>query len=413
MERRYSQLPVPVHQSQMSRSPARCEDTHRRGAPPPSGSSLEGGRVKKTSAIRKSIIPISIVILLSLLRAPCAKAQDSAKAAAAPPIDVSGFVDVYYSKNLAAPSTRLNKFRNFDINENQFTLSLAEIVFQKKAQPVGFRVDVDFGSTNDLVQSGNTGTLANIQQVYATAVVPVGNGLTVDVGKFVTFMGYEVIESKDNWNYSRSLLFSWAIPYFHVGARATYPVTPSLSLMVHVVNGWNNDIDNNGSKSVGGTISYALLPTTSVIFNWMGGREQPAGPTDVGFKNVFDLTLTHQLTDDLALALNADYGQEKIVAGIQHWKGVAVYGRYALDASSAVALRAEVFSDPNGYALGTGTPQDLKEVTATYEYKFTNALLVRGELRNDFSNIKTFDNSSNSNVDSNQLTFLVGLIAIF
>lgn len=291
-------------------------------------------------------VTIVLIIIVSDLRA-----QDSTKALPSSSIEMNGFIDCYYSKNFAAPATQLNKFRNFDINENQFTFSLAEIVFQKKAQPVGFRIDMDFGATNDIVQTGIIGTLANVQQAYATAIVPIGNGLTVDVGKFVTFMGYEIIESKDNWNYSRSLLFSWAIPYFHIGARASYPVSPALTLMAHVVNGWNNVVDNNGSKSVGVTINYAVLPTTSLIFNWMGGREQPAGPVDVGSKDVFDFTLTHQLTDNIALALNTDYGQEKLITGTPHWKGLALYGRYALNGPSALALRAEVFSDPNGTRL--------------------------------------------------------------
>ena len=41
--------------------------------------------------------------------------------------------------------------------------------------------------------------------------MPVGRGLTLDVGKFVTQHGAEVIESKDNWNYSRSFMFALAI----------------------------------------------------------------------------------------------------------------------------------------------------------------------------------------------------------
>ena len=44
-----------------------------------------------------------------------------------------------------------------------------------------------------------------------------------DVGKFVTPIGAEVIESQDNWNYTRSILFGYAIPFYHVGVRATCP----------------------------------------------------------------------------------------------------------------------------------------------------------------------------------------------
>jgi len=168
-------------------------------------------------------------------------AADSTAAAPAPaPITWSGFIDAYYSKNFNSPATETNQLRNFDINENQFALSLAELVIQKQASPVGFRMDLDFGPTNDLVQPGNGSTLNVLQQAYLTAVLPVGSGLTVDVGKFVTHMGNEVIESKDNWNYSRSFLFEFAIPYYHTGIRLTYPIASMLSGTLDLLNGWNS-----------------------------------------------------------------------------------------------------------------------------------------------------------------------------
>ena len=52
-----------------------------------------------------------------------------------------------------------------------------------------------------------------------------------------------MIESKDNWNYSRGLLFSWAIPYYHTGLRATYAVNDKVSLAGFLVNGWNNGFE--------------------------------------------------------------------------------------------------------------------------------------------------------------------------
>ena len=45
-----------------------------------------------------------------------------------------------------------------------------------------------------------------------------------DAGKFVTPIGAEVIESQDNWNYTRSILFGYAIPFYHLGrARHASP----------------------------------------------------------------------------------------------------------------------------------------------------------------------------------------------
>ena len=342
------------------------------------------------------------------------QSKDSSQA-----VSVSGFVDAYYSKNLASPASRTNKLRNFDIPENQINLSLAEIVLQKKAQPVGFRLDVDFGTANDVVQGiapyGTTpySTLTNIQQAYLTGVIPVGNGVTADVGKFVTHMGYEVIESKDNWNYSRSLLFAWAIPYYHTGLRLTYPFADNFTVALHVVNGWNSVIDNNAEKSIGLAVSYSPTGSTGLTLNVMDGFEQPPG-VDVGKKKVFDFIVTQNVTDAFALTLNADYGDETLISGLYTWKGAAVYGRYAFSPKSAFAVRAEIFDDPRGYATGLGVPQlDVTEVTATYEYKFADALLVRGEARYDFSNATIFDKNAAVNTESGQLTFLVGIVAMF
>ena len=45
--------------------------------------------------------------------------------------------------------------------------------------------------------------LVNVQQAYISYLAPVGKGLTLDFGKFVTPVGFEPTESKDNNNYSR------------------------------------------------------------------------------------------------------------------------------------------------------------------------------------------------------------------
>ena len=335
-------------------------------------------------------------------------AQDSS--ASQKKIAISGFADFYYSKNFSTPDSRTNKFRNFDIAENQFTLGLAELTFQQAAAPVGFRIDADFGAVNDIVQTGNGGTSNILQQAYLTTVVPVGNGLTVDIGKFVTHMGYEVIEAKDNANYSRSLLFAWAIPYFHVGARVSYPVLSNLTLTAHLVNGWNNIVDNNSKKSFGLTANYALSSSTSIIVNVMDGNEQP-DTLSFGKKDVYDIVVTHQLSENVALGLNFDYGDERLSNGLATWKGEALYGKYTISPKSAIALRAEMFSDPNGYA--TGVAQDLNEVTATYEYKFAEQLLVRAEFRHDFSNQTVFDKKSTLNSEKNQDTIVIGTIITF
>lgn len=334
-------------------------------------------------------------------------------------IAVDGFVDVYYGENFTKPASRINKLRNFDIPANQVSLSLAEISLQKKAEPIGFRVVAGFGTTSEVMHgiapygSSAYNALTNIHQVYLTAVVPVGAGLTVDAGKFVTHMGNEVIESKDNWNYSRSLMFAWAIPYYHTGIRLTYPVSGNFSVAVHIVNGWNSVLDNNDKKSLGLILGYAPASSTGIILNVVDGFEQPDG-LDVGKKTVLDLILTQRLTEELSVVLNADYGRERLVAGSPIWKGLALYCRYVIDGQSAVGVRGEIFSDRDGYATGLGIPSlEVSEVTGTYEYRFAGALLLRGEVRYDFSNSLVFDRKASVNAQKDQFTLLLGIVAEF
>ncbi len=335
------------------------------------------------------------------------------RAQSQPEVVISGFVDAYYSYNFAQPESRMNTLRNFDIQENQFTLSLAELVIQKAvstASPVGARIDLDYGTTNDIVQPANTSSLALVQQAYVTALLPVGNGLTVDVGKFVTHMGYEVIESKDNWNYSRSLLFAWAIPYYHTGMRLMYPVLGNLTAFLHVVNGWNSGTDNNSSKSFGATLNYAATPTTGIILNGMWGHENLTAIED-GARNVYDLIFTQSVTDNFAVGLNADYGEAGTSAGLATWRGAAVYGRYAIDTLSAVAVRAEYFDDPIGYA--TGSSNTYSEFTLTFEHKLFNRMLVRAEFRDDMAKNALFDKKDEVGTQKNQATILLGLVVPF
>ena len=250
-------------------------------------------------------------------------------------------------------------------------------------------MDLDFGPTNDVVQPGNASTLNILQQAYLTAVLPIGSGLTVDVGKFVTHMGYEVIESKDNWNYSRSFLFAYAIPYYHTGIQLTYPVSSALSATVHILNGWNSVVDNNHSQTLGLTLNYTVSPNTSIIFNGIDGFEQ-AYLAPYGKRDVADFIVNQTINDMLSLGLNADYGQERIGGSkgpLETWKGAAIYGKCTMNSKSSLALRAEVYTDPylwtlNGYgAVAPTNPFDTKEtlteVTLTYEYHLFDPLITR------------------------------------
>jgi hypothetical protein len=329
-------------------------------------------------------------------------------------VQMSGFVDVYYSHNFNDPDSQLNTGSNFDFHDSAFSLSLAEIVFQKPASPVGFRLDLNFGDTADWVHCAAlscNSTLSpeekyrNVQQAYITWS---DQNLTLDVGKMVTHLGAEVIESKDNWNYTRGLLFAWAIPYYHSGARLKFAVSDHLALTGFVYNGWNNVTENSEQKVYGAQI--ALTPSSSVpiLLNWLG-PEDGLGGTD---RDVYEAIITFNVNDNVALMADYNYGRQDSVAGdAQSYSGVALYGRWKKD-PCAFALRYEHTDDDDNLMYGTGTSPKVQEVTATAEHVVGKDLLVRLEYRYDRSDEEIFEDEGLKAADT-QSRVTAGLVYSF
>jgi len=332
-------------------------------------------------------------------------------------VEVSGFIDGYYGYNFNKPAGRLNVLRNFDTKSNQFALNLAEIVIEKKPDPlnsrVGFRLDLDYGPATDLVHASEPGgsqVYKVIQQAYGSYLAPVGSGLQIDVGKFVTWNGAEVIETKDNWNYSRGLLFAWAIPYYHAGVRAKYSFNSRVSLMGAVVNGWNNVEENNSGKTFGLSLTWVPNPKLSVIQNYTTGPEQTNDQRH--FRHLLDTVVTYNFNKQWAVMGNYDYAQDTLTSGGKvHWQGVAAYLHYAPTNKLAFTPRYEWFGDYNGFA--TGTAQRVKEFTMTGEYKVKPTLIMRLEYRRDWSDHLFFPKSDPLILAKSQSTVLAGLIWTF
>ncbi len=326
-----------------------------------------------------------------------------------PPVAIGGFVDSYFSWNPARPASHTNKFRNFDLTAEQFVLSEAEVDVERRPAPIGFHIALNTGTASDIIHAGSNSTMNLLMQGFVSLVIPVGAGLAVHAGKFVTHMGFETINAKDNFNYSRSFLFAWAIPYYHIGVRAAYPMLEQLTLGACICNGWNA-ATSSGAKTFGGTLTYAPVRTVSLTANWIGGPA-PADSAHSPVRHVAELSLTVQPAEGLTAAADALYGYEHTPALFASWKGAALYIRYDLSEHSAVSARGEIYDDPAGFT--TGFAQTMGEFTLTYEHRILENLLMRMEYRHDRSSVAVFDGSSGTETQSQQNTLSVSGIVTF
>lgn len=342
-------------------------------------------------------------------------------------IDFSGYLDGYYSYNANRPSNAVNgqanDLYNFNDKTDQFNLSAAKLTLNHDPDPIGVHADLIFGRTNAIIHpSTDVSTDSYLEQAYISAKPGKAHGAELDFGQFVTSAGAEVIEAKDDWNYSRSLLFSWAIPYYHFGLRTSLPVSKTWTVGLQVVNGWNNVVANNGGVTVGLT-SALTKPKYTWSFNYYTGPQQV--DTQQSYRNLFDTTLLLTPSSKLSAYINYDYGQNRTNAYISHvdsgsflvpessyhWQGIAFAAHGQISGHSALTARYEYYDDNKGYT--TGTTQDVQEFTATYEYKWMEGLLSRAEYRRDWSDVDFFNKGNSSGKVSAQSTATVAFIAFF
>jgi len=357
-------------------------------------------------------------------QAPAPATPAAAEPAAAPapkpwkigPMEVSGFLDGYYSYNHNDPTEeangKMNDYYNFNQDANQPGLSAAKLTLNHDPAPIGAHIDAVYGRTNRLINT--SGQLEYIEQAFLSVKPASWKGLEIDGGKFVTFAGAEVIEAKDNWAYSRGLLFAWAIPYWHFGGRATMPVNKVDTIGAQVVNGWNNITHHTGGPTIGinNTLTEAKYTWSADVYT--GAADAPAGQN--GYRNLFDTTLRVPPPPKISGYNNFDYAPQKQTKTSQgegvnerdNLYGIAFAAHDQFLPAHAATIRYESMNDAGGYS--TGTAQILQEFTGTYEYKWKYGFLGRMEYRHDWSNQASF-HKENGMTDS-QTTFSTGIILV-
>jgi hypothetical protein len=323
-------------------------------------------------------------------------------------IAINGMVSGSTTYNFNHPVERKNQFRIFDVDANSMLLDLFELTIRQDAAfgRAGFRLDLDAGPyIPGIIQSAgfSIGGL-DVSQAYLTYNAPIGSGLKIDVGKFITPAGYEYIERFDgaNDNFSHSFLFGYAIPFTHTGGRISYAFTDNISAMAMLVNGWDNSVDNNKGKTGGVQLTWTPVAPTTVAVAYIIGPEQPF--THTYDRSLLDVAATVKLSDRFLLGISGDLGSENILHNFlpheqssdpnlvdqMKWDGIAGYLRTTISDAFALILRGEVFDDPQGFR--TGAAQTLHEYTLTPEWKPTERLIVRSDIRYDVSTVAVFDN---------------------
>jgi hypothetical protein len=335
---------------------------------------------------------------------------------------------------------RVNDLRYYDYDVG-YTFNIAEFSIKKdptERYPFGYGLVLTAGidsqknhalgifrGDDDQFAFRNT-PYFDLQEAYGSYKIPVGSGLTLKAGKFVTLLGYEVIESPNNLNFSRGFLFTFSTPLTHVGALASYAPLDWLSVTAGTVVGWDVARDNNSAMSFTGQFAFTPVKDLALNFNWITGPEQ--NDQDTHLRTVLDFVATYTGIKNLTLAANIDFGWEQDEPSLvatrgkntnASWQAYAAYVAYDWTERFRTALRGEIFNDPDSvrtHAGGlSGSPTTLYEITATAQYKIWKGLVGWVEYRHDQASRKAFAFTGAGTVPTShaQDTFSIALAYLF
>jgi hypothetical protein len=237
-------------------------------------------------------------------------------------LTLSGSVDAYFRSNLNAP----NKGDNFQApassfgNLPGFSLGMANIIATYQGKKVGAVVDLVFGPRGEdavfgspLYKGGMAGSSQIVNQLFV--YWNVSEKVTLTLGNFNTFLGYEVISPTANFNYSTSYMFSYG-PFSHTGLKANFQLSDKWSFLAAVMNPTDmTEFNLNGTYTLGGQLGYATDAGSTylnVVYGDQDGRLTDNGglipdQTSMGKTFQIDLTTGFDLNDMIYAGVNTTY----------------------------------------------------------------------------------------------------------
>jgi hypothetical protein len=376
--------------------------------------------------LNKWTIGLAALGLVSL--APGVQAQSTnAPAAAAPapiPLNtalsattISGYVDTSMVWNPGTGNANPAPYSfNTPAKHDGFNLDSALVQIQRSPDTskwaAGYTLSFQGGA--DIV------TADAFRQAYVELMVPVGNGLDLEIGQWDNIIGYESNDDYKNPNWTRSYGYSIE-PTTHTGVLGTYKFSDAISLQLGVANSLDTlPINGRNTSGAGGATieskkALVSLLTLTAPDSWgalkgsafyVGLDYGPGGAAEIGGTHAVDKTHLYVGTTVNTPVKGLTFGaawdtvnnyDNGVVGGVEGYaSAIGVYASYALTDKATLNARAEYFHTTiPGFTPFSATepfssyPQDEKIValTGTFQYQLWDNVTSRLEAR--------WDNSAN------------------
>jgi len=328
---------------------------------------------------------------------------------------ISGYVDTSAQWNPGTGNANLPVYTPNGVQgaskADGFNLDVVAITLNKPVGEgewgAGYNATLLFGpdATGYNPSAGTIGSDFSLKDAYVDLRAPLGNGLDLKLGTFAEILGYEVYETGNNPNYTRS--YGYEIePLALTGLLAAYQFSPVISAQGGVANTWSTGINNRsdppkaesykayiggvtltapdslgflaGSTLAGGVINgfdAGASQATKTSFYVGGTMKTPLKCLSVGI--AYDYVA-------LANATTFDENGDTVLHNSGYQNASSLYLLWQATEKLTFNTRGEYFSQSQ-YLVSSGMPSQAFAVTETVQYDLWKNVISRLEFRWDHS----------------------------
>ena len=326
-----------------------------------------------------------------------------------PAFSVSGSADVYYKFDFA--KTKANNFTSFTNSHNSFSLGMASVKMEHKADKISAVLDLGFGTRASEFSYNDNGLLQAIKQLYVSYTP--AEWLKFTAGTWATHVGYELLDPQLNRNYSMSYMFTNG-PFSHTGLKVDI-TKGKHGFMLGISNATDFRIPPDGQinkKFLLAQYSLAVSENVKLYLNYVSGQS-----ADTSKSRQIDAVVTAKFSDKFNMGINGTMVDVHAWNGVKNlssksWGGGALYLNLDPKPWFGLTTRFEYFSD-NNYLKLLMAPGGCNMFASTLSANFKiNSLTIIPEFRLDNSSKKIFIDKAGA-AKSSAANFLVAAVYSF
>ncbi|MFC1852271.1 outer membrane beta-barrel protein [candidate division CSSED10-310 bacterium] len=326
----------------------------------------------RTNSLQFVIIGI-LFYLTGLIVVPVLEAEDETKQSL---LNISGFVDTRY-------------FYDLNVEQGSFSLDEFELDFAAELSDMtALQVDLNFREMDSQGDDDSLNFSEIVEQGFIIVKCPTAENREFQFGKFNAPIGFESLDPPEMYQHTHALVFDLGIPTNVTGAQVASSFFNMLDLKLYLVNGWDNNVDNNDELTIGGRLGIRPLEGINIGFSSIYGSETEDVTQD---RMVFDIDGSIALFRNLLIGFEWNQGSERKVlpdGEDGQWSGFLVMMNYNLNDHLGFTVRYDMFDDEDG--LRTGIKQTVTSYTLTSLITLSKGASILIDYRRDESDEYVF-----------------------